>query len=221
MDNCAPHRLAGDANLSSSSGRVELIGVKGRATVRALSGPVDVREVGGDVQADSLSSGVKVADVQGRVTASAISADVIVHQARQGVRATSVSGSVEISEASGRVEASAMSGSIRLNNLASDDVSAKCTSGPVSFSGAIHAGGRYEFESFNADVTLLLPATSDFRLLAKTQSGSINTEFQLQLAPGTATGGEIVTGTVGKGRADIRASSFSGNVHIKKQTEQR
>lgn len=212
-------QVGGAATASSTSGRVELVGITGRASAHATSGPVEVREVGGDVQADSLSGPVSVTDVRGRVTAGSISADVIVRKADEGVRASTVSGSVEIADARGRVEASAVSGGIRLINLASDDVSAKCTSGAVSFSGALQEGGRYEFESFNADVTLVLPATSDFRVLAKSQSGSIHTEFPLQLAPGTATGGQIVTGTVGRGSADIRAASFSGSVRIKKQTK--
>jgi len=98
----------------------------------------------------------------------------------------------------------------------SDEIVAKTTSGIVQFTGKLHQDGHYEFESFSGEVVLVLPPESNFTLSAKTHSGSVNTEFPLQLT--RTIGGSLMTGTVGKGGADVRASSFSGSVRIKKAT---
>lgn len=208
-------QIRDDATASATSGNVTLEKVGGRATGRSMSGRVAITDAGGDAQADSLSDTVTIINVRGRATASSVSGDAIVRQAGEGARATSVSGSVELTDVKGRVEAGTTSGSIQMANVDSRDVSAKCTSGDVRFTGKLHEDGLYTFESFSSNVILFVPADSQFRLTARSRSGSINTEFPLQVS---GLGGErgLVSGTVGKGGAEIRASTFSGNVYIKK-----
>src|SRR5262249_11464772 len=111
-------------------------------------------------------------------------------------------------------DATTVNDTITLANIDSRDVVAKSTSGNVHFSGKIQHDGRYEFESFNSSVVLVIPPDSSFNLTAKTYSGSINTEFPLQLT--RTTGGSSMSGTIGKGGADVRVSSFNGSVQIKK-----
>src|SRR5262249_2687419 len=127
------------------------------------------------------------------------------------------SGSVELTDIKGRIETGTTSGSVRMSNVDSRDVLAKAVSGDVRFTGKLHENGRYEFESFSSNVVLFLPAESGFRLTARSRSGSINTEFPLQVSGLTGERG-LVTGIVGKGGAEIRASSFSGSIYIKKIT---
>jgi DUF4097 and DUF4098 domain-containing protein YvlB len=207
--------IRGDATASSSSGAISLEKIGGRAAGRSLSGRVTLREIGGDAQGDSLSDTVTLLDVRGRATAASVSGNAIVRQANDGAKATSVSGSVEVSDVTGRIEAATTSGSVRLTNVDSRDLSAKAVSGDVRFTGKLHADGLYTFESFSSNVILFVPATSEFRLTARSRSGSVSTEFPLQLS---SLGGErgLVIGKVGNGGADIHASTFSGSVYLKK-----
>ncbi|MBS1790672.1 MAG: DUF4097 family beta strand repeat protein [Acidobacteria bacterium] len=205
-----------DVTATVNSGDIRLEKVGGRAIVRSNSGGVVIDDVGGDVQATSFTEDITVANVRGRAVVNAISGNVILRGIAEGLKATAVSGSVNISDSKGRIEANTTSDNIILANLDSSEIVAKTTSGIVQFTGKLHQDGHYEFESFSGEVVLVLPPDSNFTLSAKTHSGSVNTEFPLQLT--RTIGGSLMTGTVGKGGADVRASSFSGSVRIKKAT---
>lgn len=211
-----------DATANSQSGGIELRRIGGRATARTHSGPVVINDVGGDVIADSTSNQINIANVRGRVTANTLSGNVVISKISEGVRVVAVSGSVQVSDAKGRIEITTTSDQIILTNIDSRDVVAKSHSGGVRFTGRIYDDGRYEFVSFSSQVTLFLPPDSNFNLTATSHSGSINTEFPLRINPGSSYGGGqgSVSGTVGKGGAEMRAASFSGSVIIKKNTGQ-
>lgn len=203
-----------DVNASVSSGDIKLEKIGGRAIVRSNSGWVVVNDVGGDVQVTSMTDDVTVSNVRGRATVTAISGNVSLRSIAEGVKATAVSGSISISDTKGRVEASSTSDNVILTNLDSREVVAKSTSGNVQFTGKIHQGGIYELESFNGEVVLTLSPDSNFYLSAQTHNGALNTEFPLQLT--RSTGGMSLSGSVGKGGADIRVKSFNGSVRIRK-----
>ena len=206
-----------DVTANTLSGNVELKRIGGRATARSTSGLVTINDVGGDVVADSTSDSVTVTDVRGRVTANTLSGNVIIRQAQEGVRATAVSGSIQLTDVKGRIEVNSTSDEVILTNIDSRDVVAKSNSGSVRFTGKIYDDGRYEFVSFSSEVLLLVPPDSNFNLTATSHSGSINTEFPLQLGPGSKLGERgAITGTIGKGGAEVRAASFSGSVIIRK-----
>ncbi|MEO6726823.1 MAG: hypothetical protein ABIP14_16165 [Blastocatellia bacterium] len=207
-------QIRDDATAIVSSGNIKLEKVGGRAVARASSGPVWVNDVGGDVQADSLTDDVTVTNVRGYVRASATSGSLTIRNASEGVRARAISNSITISDCKGAIDAGAVSDSITLTNIDSREVLAKSTSGSIRFTGKLQDGGRYEFESFSSGVVLILPPDSQFNLTAKTHDGSINTEFPVQLT--RTTSGSLMSGTVGKGGAELRVSSFSGSVQIKK-----
>jgi DUF4097 and DUF4098 domain-containing protein YvlB len=214
--------LRDDVIAQSTSGNIEIERIGGRVTARATSGWVRVNDVGGDVNAESFSDSVTVTNVRGHVAAKALSGNVVVRNAGEGARISAVSGNIEVSDARGRIEIGATSGTIVLRNIDSRDVSAKCVSGGVNFTGKVYEDGRYEFVSFSGNLVLVLPPDSNFNLTAQSHSGSINTEFPLQIRQGSQFGGRgPITGTVGKGGAELRAISHSGNVQIRKDTGQK
>ena len=211
-----------DVTAHSISGNIELQRIGGRAAARTHSGSVVINDVGGDVSADTASNNLTMTNVRGRVTATTLSGNVTVRQVNEGVRVTGVSGVVQVSDARGRIEITTTSNPITLTNIDSRDVIARSHSGDVRFAGRLHDDGRYELVSFSSQVLLLVPPDSNFNLTATSHSGSINTEFPLRISPGSSYGGGAgsVSGTVGKGGAQVRAASFSGSVIIKKAVGQ-
>lgn len=203
-----------DVTATVNSGDVKLEKIGGRAIVRSNNGWIVINDVGGDVQATSYNDDVTVSNVKGRAVVTALNGAVNLKGIGEGVKATSVSSAVNVSDSKGRIEVGSTSDSITLTNLDSTEIVAKTTSGIVQFTGNLHPDGHYEFESFSGEVILILPPDSNFTLSAKTHSGSVNTEFPVQLSRNI--GGSLITGTVGKGGADVRASSFSGSVRIRK-----
>ena len=203
-----------DVTATVNSGDVKLEKVGGRANARSNNGWIVINDVGSDVQATSFNDDVTVSNVKGRAVVTALNGAVNLRGIAEGVKATSVSSAINVSDSKGRIEVGTTSDSITLTNLDSSEIVAKTTSGSVQFTGTLHTDGHYEFESFSGEVILILPPDSNFTLSAKTHSGSVNTEFPVQLSRNI--GGSLITGTVGKGGADVRASSFSGSVRIRK-----
>jgi Putative adhesin len=205
--------IKNNATAGTNNGSVRLERVGGRSIARSQNGSVLVNDAGGDVEAGGISGDITVTNARGLVTASTVSGSIIVRRAEEGVRATTVSGKVEISDAKGRIEANSVSDSISLSNVDSRGVVASCVSGSVRFGGTLSGDGVYNFSSHSGDVVLTLPSDSGFRLTARS-NGSINTDFPCQLSSSTSS--REIRCTVGKGGAEVRASSFSGSVQIKK-----
>lgn len=209
-----------DASAYCASGSIRLEKIGGRAAAQSSSGSVTILNVGGDVEAASNSDNVLIEDVRGRVVATSFTGNVIVRKVDEGVRATATSSNIEITSAKGRIEAETISGSITLREVDSRDLRLKSLSSSVRYQGKLYADGRYEFNSFSGDVVVTLPPDSEFNLTAQSFSGTINTEFPIQLTAGKLSSRGPVQGVAGKGGAQLKAESFSGSVHIKKQVAQ-
>jgi len=207
----------GDVVANAHSGAVRVERVSGRATARAFSGAVVVSDVDGDVTAESASDQLTIQTVRGRVNATTSSGEIVVKGAQNGVRAFSVSGSIVLYSSKGRLDLTSTSADLQLHDVDSREVVTRNTSGQTFFEGAVYADGRYTFESLSGEITLKVPAQSGFSLFAKTYSGSINTQFPLQLTPGQVAGERQVRGTFGKGGAEITVTSYQGPIQIIKR----
>ncbi|MEP7271807.1 MAG: DUF4097 family beta strand repeat-containing protein [Acidobacteriota bacterium] len=207
---------AADTVAISTSGSVDVEQPNGRTTARSLSGAVSVIGAAGDVTADSTGGQVRVERARGRVNASCNSGKVLVRDAAEGVTARGVSGGIEITQAKGRVSAITLSGGIILKEVESVDVVAKTTSGNVTFEGRVGPSGRYALETFSGVVLVTIPDDSQFTLTARTFNGSMNTEFPIQIEPGSIGGDRQIRGTAGKGGGEIIATSFNGRIEIRK-----
>ncbi len=207
-------QIKNNATAGTNNGSVRLESIGGRAIARSQNGSVLVNDAGGDVEAGSISDNITVTNARGLVTANTVSGNIVVRKADEGVRATTVSGRVDISDAKGRIEANSVSDSVNLSNVDSQGVVASCVSGSVRFGGKLSSEGVYNFSSHSGEVVLTLPSDSSFRLTARSNNGSINTDFPCQLSSSVSS--REIRCTVGKGGAEVRASSFSGSVQIKK-----
>ncbi|HNS05424.1 MAG TPA: DUF4097 family beta strand repeat-containing protein [Candidatus Saccharicenans sp.] len=188
-----------------------------RASVeaRSISGDILIREAGGQVIANTVSGDVEISGGKKSVEAKAISGDIRVEKIEDDAQLSSVSGDIYATGIKGSVEAEAVSGSIHLKDISqAKSVSAKSVSGSIDYRGDVMSDGRYQFNSHSGNVVLVLPASSSFELEAGAFSGTVKTEFPIEII------GEIsdkqIKGKVGKGGAYIVAKTFSGRVEIRK-----
>jgi len=182
--------------VESKSGDVKLAPIGGMAKVRTLSGDV---VIGG-------SAGADVDVKSGDVTADNILGDAYLKTLSGNVHATKVKGSVE---------AESVSGDVELKDISeAKTATGKSVSGDVVYTGTVLAGGNYEFSTHSGDVTMRIPANAAFDLEANSFSGTIDSDFEIQVM-GKLSPNEI-HGTVNGGGARVRVKSFSGDVEIKK-----
>ncbi len=211
--------LREDAEVSATSGSVRVERVGGRLGARSVSGAVYVFDVAGDAEVGTTSDSITVEKVRGRVTASSISGRVLARQVQEGVRANTVNGSIEITGVKGGIVADTTSGTVTLRDVESEEVRVNSHSGSVRFQGKVSRTGRYVFNSFSGEVTVTLPADTEFNVLAKTFSGDIETDFPVQVGVGSSLSSRNrkLQATHGKGGAQLNLTSFSASLRIKKQ----
>lgn len=175
---------------------VSLDGVCGEASVNIISGDVDVRCVG-EATIQSVSGDVTVLDARAGLEAGSTSGDVVVRGARGDVTANSVSGDVELSDMNGTL------------------VSAETVNGDVTWSGRILDTGRYRFETHSGDVTVRVAGNLNAQISVGTFSGDFETDFPIELAPGSKLGREWEF-RLGNGSARLRLRSFSGTIGLRR-----
>lgn len=208
-------RFWGDSSLNVSVDYQLWIPEKASVEVKSVSSDIRVEQAGGRVKANSVSGNISVSGGKNSIACKTVSGNVRVDGAEGDCDLESVSGDVYASRVKGSVEASVISGSVHLIEISeARTVSAKSVSGSVEYRGQVYPDGRYQFKSHSGSVTLVLPADSSFELEAEAFSGSVSTDFPIEII-GKISNKEI-KGKVNKGGAYITAKAFSGNVEIRK-----
>ncbi|MBN2245049.1 MAG: DUF4097 family beta strand repeat protein [Candidatus Aminicenantes bacterium] len=201
--------------------------------INSVSGDVNAEKIGGALKAGSVSGEVTLMDIRGTLIASSISGNVTVEKAGSGADCKSTSGDVElknivgdvdlnsvsgdilVQDIKGSIDAETVSGDIELMNVAdAQEVKVKALSGEIVYEGDIKSNGRYYLQSHSGDVTLLIPGSSAFDIMAKSFSGGIDSEFDI-----TVSGkfGKEIKGSVNGGGAEVNIKTFSGTIDLKKK----
>lgn len=194
--------------------------------LKTQDGDIDVSDVA-EVRASTSNGDVSLRRIARAVEANSMSGDVSLRDGGGHVRLNSISGSVEavnISaiDAGDFLQAKSVSGDVTLESIAPARVEARTISGEVNLRGALAPGGHYDFNTTSGDITLMLPASSSFKLDAQVfTSGEINTSFPLKQASRAGTSAEQsaghLVGTYGTGDATINLNSFSGTLRLLKK----
>lgn len=187
---------------------------KASVDVKSVSGDVRVTAIGGAGNVHSVSGNVDVLGAAG-TDINLVSGDVTVENILGDAYLKTVSGDVKATKVKGSVEVESVSGNLELMDVSdAKSVTGKSVSGDITYAGTILAGGNYELTAHSGNVEIRIPANSAFDLEAGTFSGTIDSDFEIQVMGKLSP--KEVHGTVNGGGARIRAKSFSGNVEIKK-----
>ena len=136
-------------------------------------------------------------------------------------RISSVSGNVEITEVAGKIKAESVSGNVYVRNVNGGIVSASSVSGNVV--GEIAqmqdaAGiGEMKFSSISGNVDVKAPASIDAAINLSSISGSVKTDFPIEMHEKRYGPGQSASGQVGNGSHSLRLSTISGHVHLSRR----
>jgi DUF4097 and DUF4098 domain-containing protein YvlB len=133
----------------------------------------------------------------GRVTLATASGDVSVRRVGGEIKASSASGTVRVSDSTGTVNA----------NSASGDVEVELT--------RVDGGGDMRFSSASGDVHVRMPSNIDAQVSMSTVSGSIETNFPIEVKTSRYGPGSRAQGQLGSGSRTLKLSSASGNISLK------
>jgi DUF4097 and DUF4098 domain-containing protein YvlB len=204
----------------SSDTRFEVtvpVGVRIRANT--TSGDIRIRGSKGEVEARTQRGDVVIEDAARSVEVNVLSGDIDVSAIEGNLRIGALSGDVRIRQVAGEVEVKTVSGEVDLRDARSRFVRLGSTSGDIGFDGTIDPNGRYELQTHSGDVNLALPANVGAELVVSTYSGSVESDFRLELIPGLQGGsgsrGRRFTFKLGSGGPRILAETFSGDIAIR------
>lgn len=187
--------------------------------VRSVSGDIYVTAVEGETSVDSVSGEVQISDTPNLVRAKSVSGDVKVQRARSedDLEIASVSGEVTLTDVQAEeLDVSSVSGDVRMDDVACEEGEFDSVSGNIRYTGRIAKGGRYEFKSHSGDVIITIGDDIGFELEASTFSGEIESDFAMRVSSGDRHG-QSISAVVGDGSAMIDATTFSGNVILRKR----
>jgi len=183
--------------------------------VNGHSGDVDVSGACGEVSVTTQSGDVSVACAQGLASIQSLSGDVDVRDVRGDLDVSANSGEVRAHGVRGKVNVHVISGEIDLGGIEGSEVTAEAVSGDIRYSGPFRDGGRYILQSHSGEVTAFVTGTPNATVSVSTYSGDFDSEFRIELEPGTQVAREWQF-RLGNGSARVRLESFSGSIYLKR-----
>jgi DUF4097 and DUF4098 domain-containing protein YvlB len=127
---------------------------------------------------------------------------------------SSVSGDVDISDVTGSLRAKTVSGNVRIKDVAAV-VSASTVSGNVDVDiSRLVGNGDMKFSSVSGSVSVRVPGTLDAEVEMSSVSGSLRTDFPIQVEEARYGPGRKARGRVGSGSRALRLSTVSGRVSL-------
>jgi DUF4097 and DUF4098 domain-containing protein YvlB len=135
---------------------------------------------------------------------------------RSSVDLETRSGQISVSNIQGELVRAHIwtSGDITLSGVNASRVFATNTSGDIYFDGEFNGGGTYEFKSGKGNITLRLPATCGFRVVATAPAKNISMGPFWHKGMKQMGDGRRIIGDVGDGRASVTVTSYQGNINF-------
>jgi DUF4097 and DUF4098 domain-containing protein YvlB len=189
-----------------SGASVEVKSVSGDVDLESLGGAVKARVVSGSVVLRKAASGADLTTVSGELTLEDVAGNVYLKTVSGDIGAVRVQGSIDAESVSGGIEMREVSGASGVN--------AKTLSGDVDYLGGLETKGRYSLKSHSGNVRMSLPADAAFSFDAETFSGDVDSDFKIEVS-GKVSPREV-HGTINGGGAEVRLSTFSGSIDLKK-----
>jgi len=137
--------------------------------------------------------------------------------ARSSVDLETRSGQISVSNVQGELVRAHIwtSGDITLSGINAARVFATNTTGDIYFDGEFASGGTYEFKSGKGNITLRLPASCGFRLVATAPAKNIKMgPFWDESKMKSMGEGRRIIGDVGDGRASVTVTNYQGNINF-------
>jgi DUF4097 and DUF4098 domain-containing protein YvlB len=127
---------------------------------------------------------------------------------------SSVSGNVDVTGARGNISAKSVSGNVTLSNTAGI-VSASSVSGNVEAQiTRLEGNGDLKFSSVSGNVNVQAPASSNAEINMSSISGSLDTDFPIEIQSANHGPGHYAHGRVGTGGNNLHISTISGKVSL-------
>jgi len=187
--------------------------------VQVFQGPIVVTGIEGDMELETFSGDISVAGLCKRVEARTVNGDITVDSAKTNagadkVRAKSVAGAIIIKNVRREVEAQSISGAVTITGNSLNKVAVETVSGDVRFDGGLSQLGRLEIDTHDGEIIGVFPAELSAEFDITSFNGDVNNAFN----PSSGKNQEVIQ-SEGDLQAEVKATSFSGNIRVNKRAQ--
>lgn len=186
----------------SGAGEIRLRGTVGDVDVALPSADLTAQSVSGTLGVKTASGDVSVDEVRGTVKVRTVSGDVSIETLHDDASLTLVSGDVSVTTANDHVDVTSVSGDVTITD-ARAGASVKSTSGDVTVRRAW--SGTVRVATVSGDVAVGIPTGRGVDVDARSMSGELSSEIDLDSERGGSGDGTVVR---------VTAHSVSGDVEI-------
>jgi hypothetical protein len=126
-------------------------------------------------------------------------------------------GNIKVDHVTGDLELSNLNGGVYAANV-SGSVVATSQNGRVKVDfDKVTPGRDMSFTTLNGSVDVTFPADTKATAHMRSDNGSIQSDFDLRLAPGTYGRGKSITGAINGGGPDMTFRTINGSVYLRKK----
>lgn len=224
--------LKGDQTLTARHGDARVTNIEGLVRVHESGGSTEVRDIQGSVEAEGRGGDIVVQNVTGTVTIEGdFSGTMRFERIAQGVRYNSSRTNLNAQKLTGQLvmdmgnlDASGIEGPFELStrdkdiNLKSFKSGVKIidTNGDIQLQATTPPTRPIEVDLKKGDITLSLPAASNFQIDAVSRNGDVSTDFP-QLNVTHEQNMPAIRGAHGTGGPVIRLSSTYGTIRVTRE----
>jgi hypothetical protein len=146
----------------------------------------------------TASGDISVKDIVGGLKINSASGDVIVDHAQGDVQASTASGDVSVKGIQGTVNANSASGDVEVEIVKLEGTS------------------QLKVSTASGDVNLRLPPNPDVEIDMSTVSGSLHTDFPIEVHTPEHGPGQSAHGRMGSGTFELKATTVSGDINLQR-----
>jgi len=193
--------------------------IRASLEIDSLSSSVQIVGVLGEITINTVRGRVKVDGTPRELSVETGSGDIIVEvgSATQEIDLISGSGSVELTAHESEVSVETVGGNITVVGRGLRDTSLDSTAGSIRFTGDLVGVNDYDFETFNGNIMVVVPADVSATFDVSTFAGGIENDFGFEpRSSERGKTGKRLEFEVGDGAADVYIKTFNGSVEIRK-----
>lgn len=183
--------------------------------VHGVESPVSIAGAGGRVEVHTVKGAVAVRGGRGSVEIHSVTGEVTVTGARGDVEVHSVNEPVTLTDVRGDVRVNVVNGGVNLERVDARRVKAATVNGKIRYAGTIADDGRYDFNSHNGGIEILVPRDANARFQVATFNGTFRAHFPIELRESRA--GKRFDFTLGSGAGSVQLQSFNGTIEVRRR----
>ena len=126
-------------------------------------------------------------------------------------------GNLKVDHVSGDLELSNLNGGVYAMNVSGSVVASSQNGRVMADFDKVTPGKDMSFTTLNGSVDVTFPAATKATVHMRSDNGSIESDFELKVGPGTYGSGKSIAGTINGGGPDMTFRTINGNVHIRRK----